>query len=138
MDASFALLLVRGEGLIQRSGAGEALRCGGRQQFGVAQSIGHAQSHKRILVIAGVAHQGPAGTVRPAEEIRQVRGAVEAFLAAAAAHPCGELRLQIQRSEKALLDIRLYLGKLVDRPSNEDRGQVVVRGETKMARRFLM
>ena len=60
--------------------AGQAGRQRIREQLGVAQGVADPQRAGRLLVASGVPDQRPAGPVRLAQEVRQVRGTVDALL----------------------------------------------------------
>ena len=82
VDGSHVLVapaLVLCERVEHRPAALESLVDGMREQLGVPEGVADALRGDRILVVAGVTDEGPAGAVRPAEEERQVTGAAEAL-----------------------------------------------------------
>src|SRR5262249_34992316 len=92
-------LIVR-EGFLQRTTAREPLVTRLDQQLGSAEGVSDPLRGDWVLVIAGIAHQRPAGAIGPAEEVGQVGRAGEALLPLALAHPLRKRRRQLQRAEE--------------------------------------
>ena len=96
------------------------------QQFGVAEGVGNALGGDRVLVVAGIADERPAGTVRLAEEIRH-RRAGKRRLAFRAAHPFREFGREVEHLQEIALDVLLVGLEFRIRPAADDQRQAVVR-----------
>ena len=103
------------EGLVERR----------RAALGVAEGVLDALRGDRVLRVARVAHERPAGAVRLAEEVRR-RRADEPRLALRAAHALGEGRRELERLQEVPLDVLLVRLELGVRPSADDERQAVV------------
>ena len=94
-------------------------------QLGVAERVADALRGDRILVVAGVADERPAGSVRLAEEVGH-GAAVEALLAGRAADPLGELGRELERLQVVGLDVGLVRRRLGGGPADDQQRQAVV------------
>src|SRR5712692_2097485 len=122
-----ALLLVASECLIKRLASREASINRPGQQFGIAEGVGDALGRNGVLVDASVPYQCPAGTIRLAEEVRQIGGAHKAMGQFSGMHALGQVwgdvieRLQVVRFE-----IGSEGAELPIRPLHEDRRVLII------------
>ena len=87
------------------------------EQLGVAERVEHPLGGDRVLVVAGVADERPAGPVRPAEEVVVAAGEPEPLDPLAPGHPRGEAghvgeRLE-ERPRSGPVAVRLAEGDLL-------------------------
>ena len=122
-----ALPLVAGQGVLVGPASCEAVVEGRRQQLGVAEGVADPEARDRVLVVAGVADERPAGPVRLAEEARQVARADEARLARGGVDALGELGDQVERAHEGALDVLAVGLELLLGPALHHAGQAVVR-----------
>src|SRR5262249_48834691 len=96
----------------------------------VAEGVADALPRVGILVVAGVAHQRPAGAVRRAEEVGQVRRADEALFTPARLYPRSELgRAVRQDAAEGAVDVGAVRMEAVAGQAGGDAGEAVVGGK---------
>ena len=86
--------LILGESRIQRLPAGKTGVNGLRQRLGIAEGVADTLCRHRVLVVAGVADERPAGAVRLSEEVGYIAGAYDALFAFPAAYALFKLRVE--------------------------------------------
>ena len=101
-DGGVAVGLVAGQ--LDVEVAAEAGVDGLGEALGVAEGVEHALGRDRVLVVAGVADQRPAGPGALAEEAVGQAGEPEPLDPLGAVDPGGEVRDLEQRLEEGLLD----------------------------------
>src|SRR5712692_6847003 len=101
----FASLLVASQRLIKRLAPRESSINRLGQEFGIAEGVCYSLGRNGVIVAASVSYQCPAGTIRLAEEVRQIGGAHKAMGEFPSMHALGKVRsdfikrLQVVRFE---------------------------------------
>ena len=118
--SAIAGFFVPGKRLVQRLAPVEAGVERLDEQLCIAEGIADTGGREGIFVIAGIADQRPARTVRLAEEVGQIAGPEKAFCASPPAYTLRELEGTIQAFKKAGFDVGANRGELVGWPLHAD------------------
>ncbi len=120
------MLLVSREGFLQRTAPAESGVDRFGEPFRAAKSIGDPGSRARIFLITGIADQGPAGAVRPAQVIRN-RSADKVRFAAAPAHAFRKFRrVLLNNLGVVLLNVGPDGGQISGGKRHADQREIVV------------
>src|SRR5262245_931921 len=92
---------------VDRAPCRKALADGLGEERRVAQGVADAERQVRIFVATGIANERPTRAERFAQEVRQVGGAVEPFLAPSAANALAEPGNEIDDGHERSLEVRL-------------------------------
>ena len=99
------------------------------QQISIVEGVEDPLRKERVMVIAGVSHQGPARTVGPAHDVGEIGDADEALSLAPSAHPVGQVRRQGERCQVVPADVRADGQEILDRSLDRHHHELVVRGK---------
>src|SRR5258707_7422470 len=113
--------------VIERALSRQSVVDGPGKQIGVAQCVADAERQIRIFVATGIADKRPARTKRSAQEVWQVGGAVESFLASSAANALTEPGNEIDNGHERSFEVRLNGSLPPNRPPDKEGKQAIVR-----------
>src|SRR5215469_13972045 len=102
-----------------------------REELCVPKGVTDSQALHGILVTTGVAHECPARSKGTAQEVVQIGGAKEALFATSRAQAVSKPWDHVYNLHELAFDIRLHRLKLINRPGDKDRKQIVVSQKAK-------
>ncbi len=128
--------LVGGHGVVVGAALGERGVEGVGEPLGVEERVGDALGGDRVQVVAGVADEGPARSVRLAEVAGEVARGVEALLARRPDRTRSpSAGSSVERSEEGAFDVAAGGVERVLRHTDDDEGEVVMGRERGHAER---
>src|SRR5207244_13097177 len=95
-------------------------------ELGIPEGVADPLAEYRVFVAPGVTDEGPSRPPRVTEEVRQVGGAAEAFLAAAVGHPGGQSGDRGEESPHEALGVVAQGGEVPVADPDDKAGEPVV------------